>query len=48
MVFDTEPTKYVKTALSDLQGAWMNLRESVVENFGFPELERMLFILRKP
>jgi len=43
MTFGTEPTEYVKTALSDLQGAWMNLRDSVVENFGFPESERILF-----
>jgi len=43
MAFDTEPTEYVKTSLSDLQGAWMNLRDSVVELFGFPESERMLF-----
>lgn len=43
MVFITKPTGYHKTALSDLQGAWGNLRESVVENFGFPDSEKLLF-----
>jgi hypothetical protein len=27
-----EPIHYEKTALSDLQGAWENLRDSVVEH----------------
>ena len=31
MSFETEPTGYAKTALSDLQGAWGNLRDAVVE-----------------
>ncbi len=43
MAFITEPTGYHKTALSDLQGAWGNLRESVVANFGFPESDKLLF-----
>lgn len=43
MSFITEPTGYQKTALSDLQGAWINLRESVVENFGFPDSDKLLF-----
>jgi hypothetical protein len=43
MAFETESTGYVKTSLSDLQGAWGNLRESVLEQFGFPDSERMLF-----
>ena len=43
MVFITEPTAYYKTALSDLQGAWGNLRETVVNNFGFPGSDKLLF-----
>jgi hypothetical protein len=43
MVFKTESTGYVKTSLSDLQGAWGNLRASVAEHFGFPDSKRMLF-----
>jgi hypothetical protein len=43
MVFDTEPVQYEKTAFSDLQGAWGNLRCAVVESIPFPEWERLLF-----
>jgi hypothetical protein len=43
MRFPTEPTSYAKTALSDLQGAWIGLREAVVENFGFPDSDKLLF-----
>ena len=43
MAFITEPTGYYKTALSDLQGAWGNLRETVVNNFGFPGSDKLLF-----
>ncbi len=43
MAFYTEPTQYQKTALSDLQGAWENLRDVVVENRPFPEWEKLLF-----
>ncbi len=43
MVFITEPSGYHKTALSDLQGAWGNLRESVVENFGFLGSDKLIF-----
>lgn len=43
MKFETEPTGYEKTALSDLQGSWGNLRSAVVENFGFPDSEKLLF-----
>ena len=39
----TEPTGYKKTILSDLQGAWEWLRETVVENAGFEGWERVLF-----
>ena len=43
MVFDKEPSGYEKTILSDLQGAWLNLREAVVEHAGFSGWERALF-----
>lgn len=43
MSFSTEPTGYIKTALSDLQGAWGNLRNEVVEHFGFPDSDKLLF-----
>ena len=42
MTFYEEPTGYEKTALSDLQGAWQNLREAVVEAWPFPECQRLL------
>jgi hypothetical protein len=43
MSFPTEPTSYEKTALSDLQGAWIGLREAVVDGFGFPDSDKLLF-----
>jgi len=43
MAFETEPPGYVKTSLSDLQGSWGNLRDSVVTHFGFHDSERLLF-----
>ncbi len=43
MAFGTESTGYIKTSLSDLQGAWGNLRRAVVENYVFDDAERMLF-----
>jgi hypothetical protein len=43
MTFYEEPGGYEKTALSDLQGAWENLRSAVLENHPFPESERLLF-----
>ena len=43
MSFYTEPSGYEKTALSDLQGAWGNLRTAVVDNFGFPNSDKLLF-----
>ncbi len=42
MAFFTEPTGYYKTSLSDLQGAWQNLRDVVVEHQPFPEWQRLL------
>ncbi len=43
MSFDTEPTGYEKTVLSELQGAWQALRNEVAEQAGFPGWERALF-----
>jgi len=43
MAFHTEPPYYMKTALSDLQGAWENLRDAVVQTHPFPESDRLLF-----
>jgi hypothetical protein len=43
MAFQTESTGYEKTILSDLQGAWIVLRESVVNSAGFEGWERALF-----
>jgi len=43
MAFGTEPTGYDKTALSDLQGSWGSLRSEVVEKFGFPDSDKLLF-----
>ena len=43
MGFPTEPTSYEKTALSDLQGAWIGLGAAVVDNFGFPASDKLLF-----
>jgi len=43
MTFITEPTHYHKTALSDLQGSWSSLRESVVDNFNFDNAGKLLF-----
>ena len=43
MSFVKEPSAYSKTALSDLQGAWGNLRATVVSNFGFQNSDKLLF-----
>ena len=43
MGFTTEPTSYAKTAISDLQGAWISLRDAVVDDFGFPDSDKLLF-----
>jgi hypothetical protein len=43
MGFRKEPDSYYKSALSDLQGAWGLLREAVVEKFGFPNADQLLF-----
>ena len=43
MAFPTECSGYEKTILSDLQGAWILLRESVVDTDGFEGWDRVLF-----
>ena len=43
MSFYKQPTHYEKTALSDLQGARTILRDTVVENFGFPGSDKIIF-----
>lgn len=43
MAFFTESSGYEKTILSDLQGAWILLRESIVETDGFDGWDRVLF-----
>jgi len=43
MGFPTEPTSYEKTALSDLQGAWISLRGAVVDDLGFPDADKLSF-----
>jgi hypothetical protein len=43
MSFPTEPTGYIKTVLSDLQGAWQVLRDSVVACAGFEGWDRAIF-----
>lgn len=43
MGFPTEPSGYEKTVLSDLQGAWGVLRDSVVAAAGFEGWDRAMF-----
>ena len=43
MPFTQEPTGYEKTILSDLQGAWSLLRESVVDAARFEGWDRAIF-----
>ena len=43
MTFQKEETGYTKTAISDLQGSWMVLREQMVNEFGFEGSDRLLF-----
>ena len=43
MAFYEEPGHYEKTILSDLQGAWSNLREEVVANHPFAGSDKLLF-----
>jgi hypothetical protein len=41
--FNTEPSGYEKTILSDLQGVWQCLRQEVADHPGFQGWERALF-----
>ena len=43
MTFIQEPTHYHKTVLSDLQGSWSVLRETVVDNPDFENADKLLF-----
>jgi hypothetical protein len=43
MAFPTESSGYEKTILSDLQGAWLLLRESIVGTHRFDGCDRVLF-----
>jgi hypothetical protein len=43
MPFIEESTKYEKTILSDLQGAWSVLRDSIVDAAGFEGWDRAIF-----
>ncbi len=43
MIFYQEEHHFYKTALSDLQGAWLNLREEVVNQHPFENSDRILF-----
>jgi hypothetical protein len=43
MAFQIEPTGYEKTILSDLQGAWIVLPESVANSARFEGCDRVLF-----
>lgn len=43
MTFYQEPEGYIKTILSDLQGAWENLRQVVADNHPFSASDRLLF-----
>ena len=43
MSFHTEQTSFIKTSLSDLQGAWQVFRQTVVDNSGFDGWERVIF-----
>ena len=43
MAFRTEPQHYTRTALSDLQGAWENLRDAAAHAHPFAESDRLIF-----
>lgn len=43
MAFFQENTTLYKTALSDLQGAWQNLRDEVVDHHPFTDSDRLIF-----
>ena len=43
MTFIKEQKTIYKTVLSDLQGAWQNLRSAAEEKHPFPESDRLIF-----
>ncbi len=43
MGFKEEPAGYIKTVISDLQGGWENLKDAVLEHYGFPDSDRLIF-----
>src|SRR5271157_3217052 len=45
MNFHEESSHYEKTIVSDLQGAWENLRAGLVDNHPCPESERLLCLV---
>jgi len=45
MTFIQEPTHYQKTVLSDLQGAWSDLRQIVVDSYEFENAAKLLFYI---
>jgi len=48
MGFIREPDSYYNAALSDLLGAWANLREEVLKAFGFPKSPSGAFPVDNP
>lgn len=47
MPFVKEPMGYEKTIISDLQGAWSVLRDSIVDAAGFEGWDRAIFHIDK-
>lgn len=42
-MFYTEEPKYIKTSLSDLQGAWENFKETLLSIHPFEDSDRIIF-----
>ena len=47
MTFYTEKSRYTKTSLSDLQGAWGNFKHTLLTLHPFPEFDRIFFHLNE-
>lgn len=43
MSFQTEPSGYTKTIISELQGAWICLRDAVVNSNDLQNLNKLIF-----
>ena len=43
MGFKEEPTGYIKTVVSELQGSWGNLKNVVADSYGFPNSDKLMF-----